>query len=211
MTLSDAAVIIGSLLGLGIAGWQFLDHSLYRDHEEKDPIVQVWLLFICATATAICRSIAVSHVTCCISTASSALTAPSGLPTCGVLQLQALFAAVFALSVNLLQLVLFEILDVLSVGCAPLIPWLTAACAEFAAAAPLHKKRTLATRCMQSFWHSNFAGPLELVARGSNGLPTVHMPQGSMAGLARDSDWHAGAAAGAAAVLPLLPHARQYT
>ncbi len=41
MTLSDAAVIVGSLLGLGIAGWQFLDHSLYRDHEEKDPIVQV--------------------------------------------------------------------------------------------------------------------------------------------------------------------------
>lgn len=41
MTLSDAAVILGSLLGLGIAGWQFLDHSLYRDHEEKDPIVQV--------------------------------------------------------------------------------------------------------------------------------------------------------------------------
>lgn len=41
MTLSDAAVIVGSLLALGIAGWQFLDHSLYRDHEEKDPIVQV--------------------------------------------------------------------------------------------------------------------------------------------------------------------------
>ena len=41
MTLSDAAVIVGSLLGLGIAGWQFLDHSLYRDHEEKDPVVQV--------------------------------------------------------------------------------------------------------------------------------------------------------------------------
>lgn len=39
--LAEAAVVLGSLLGLGIAGWLFLDHSLYRDHEEKDPIVQV--------------------------------------------------------------------------------------------------------------------------------------------------------------------------
>ncbi len=34
-------MVLGSLLGLGVAGWLFLDHSLYRDHEEKDPIVQV--------------------------------------------------------------------------------------------------------------------------------------------------------------------------
>ncbi|KAK9815635.1 hypothetical protein WJX72_007232 [[Myrmecia] bisecta] len=66
MALVEALIITGSFGTLFVAGWLFLNHSLYRDFEEKDTIVQV------------------------------------------------LFSAVFALSVNLLQLVLFEILDVLS-------------------------------------------------------------------------------------------------
>ena len=44
MTLAEAAVVLGSLVGLAAAGWLFLNHSLYRDHEEKDPVVQVQIV-----------------------------------------------------------------------------------------------------------------------------------------------------------------------
>mmetsp|Transcript_21307 Transcript_21307/g.64114 ORF Transcript_21307/g.64114 Transcript_21307/m.64114 type:complete len:476 (-) Transcript_21307:3142-4569(-) len=67
MTVWEALIVGGSLLGLTTAGWLFLNRSLYRGHDDKDPVVQV------------------------------------------------LFAAVFALSVNLLMLILFEILDLMSV------------------------------------------------------------------------------------------------
>ena len=41
MALGDPLVVTVSLAVLFLAGWLFLNHSLYRDFEEKDTIVQV--------------------------------------------------------------------------------------------------------------------------------------------------------------------------
>ena len=43
MTLWEATVAIGSVAGLSVAGWLFLNRSLYRNHEGKDPVVQARL------------------------------------------------------------------------------------------------------------------------------------------------------------------------
>jgi len=43
MTWGEAAVVAGSLGGLGAAGWLFLNRSLYRDFGEKDQVAQVRL------------------------------------------------------------------------------------------------------------------------------------------------------------------------
>lgn len=60
MTLYEGVVVLGSLLGLAVAGWLFLNHSLYRDHEEKDRVVQVSILLIalCITGSStVCRAV----------------------------------------------------------------------------------------------------------------------------------------------------------
>lgn len=40
MTVWEALIVGGSLLGLTTAGWLFLNRSLYRGHDDKDPVVQ---------------------------------------------------------------------------------------------------------------------------------------------------------------------------
>lgn len=40
MTAGETAIVAGSLAGLIAIGWLFLDHSLYRGHEDKDRVVQ---------------------------------------------------------------------------------------------------------------------------------------------------------------------------
>lgn len=73
MVDAGALVVGGSLLGLFVAGWLFLEYGLYRDAEQKNRPAQ------------------------------------------------AMFAAVFALSANMLQLLVFEILGVLEPGWAQLL------------------------------------------------------------------------------------------
>ena len=72
------------------AGLLFVNHSLYKDFEGKDPVVQVCT---CGNDTLIIPCV-------------KRLTSPNAP--------QGLFAVVFALSVNLLLLILSEILGVLS-------------------------------------------------------------------------------------------------
>jgi hypothetical protein len=41
MTFTDQVIVGGSLGGLFLAGWQFLNHSIYRKLEERDSLAQV--------------------------------------------------------------------------------------------------------------------------------------------------------------------------
>lgn len=80
-------MIFGALV---TAGLLFVNHSLYKDFEGKDPVVQV---VVCGNSALIIPY-------------TKRLTSPNAP--------QGLFAVVFALSVNLLLLILSEILGVLS-------------------------------------------------------------------------------------------------
>ena len=61
MTWADAAVVVGSLGSLVVAGWAFLNRSLYRDFEEKDQVAQV----LAGPSAPFCsvRSNAIAHCT----------------------------------------------------------------------------------------------------------------------------------------------------
>jgi hypothetical protein len=93
MSFGEACIVAGSLLVLFFAGWVSLSRSVFRDLGDQDSSTQVQLMpSILMPSIRTSRSILIhkSHVG------------------------QVLFALVFAFSVNLVQLVLFEILGVLS-------------------------------------------------------------------------------------------------
>lgn len=89
----QAVALVVLFLALVAAGLLFVNHSLYKDFEGKDPVVQV----------AFGRG-----------RRSLSMLKPCGLCVTSNCILQALFAVVFALSVSLLLLILSEILGVLS-------------------------------------------------------------------------------------------------
>lgn len=65
MALLETAVVTGSLLCLFLAGWLFLDRSLYLDQPDKDRVVQV-----CIPSAGLiyvhCRPHADNHVEHCV-------------------------------------------------------------------------------------------------------------------------------------------------
>lgn len=89
----QAVALVVLFLALVAAGLLFVNHSLYKDFEGKDPVVQV----------AFGRG-----------RRPLSMLKPCGLYLTSDCILQALFAVVFALSVSLLLLILSEILGVLS-------------------------------------------------------------------------------------------------
>lgn len=89
----QAIAVVAVFIVLVAVGLLFVNHSVYKDFEGRDPVVQVRGSAISCRLKNQCK-------TSCV------------LNNCAVLQ--ALFAIVFGLSVNLLLLILSEILGVLS-------------------------------------------------------------------------------------------------
>lgn len=89
----QAFAVVAVFIVLVAVGLLFVNHSVYKDFEGRDPVVQV------RGSAGSCRSKKQCKPSCVLN-------------NCAVLQ--ALFAIVFGLSVNLLLLILSEILGVLS-------------------------------------------------------------------------------------------------
>ena len=102
MSTVDVLIVASSLSVLFFAGRAFLSRSIFRDLEDPDIFSQVEGLFPYGS-----KPIRLFSLYSFISLYSFS----------SMLQLQVLFALVFSFSLNLVQLVLFEILGVLSYRC----------------------------------------------------------------------------------------------